>query len=391
MKIAVHIIRIVVGVLFIISGLVKANDPLGLSYKMQEFFEVWNADLSASGFFLKSALVNTFHFFHEHSLALSVFMIALEIMAGIALLIGWQKKFVLSLLSILIIFFTFLTGYAYASGKFKNCGCFGDCFPISPLASFLKDIVLLVAIAFLIFGQKYIQPIASRTTQWAALAFSLIISLGLQWYVLSYLPVTDCLPFKKGNNITEQMQIPANAVPDSFAIQFVYEREKKRYEFSPEQLPADLGNYTFIERKDKLIRKGNAEPPIKGFSLTGITNVDSTTIVLSEPYTVLFFYDCREGIQEKDKNLFINFYNEAYHKNKIPVYIVSASPEETANSFHNLSLANARFFKIDFTVFRTAARTNPTIYLLKEGTILGKWSGKEIDKAIQAINNITKR
>src|SRR5687767_15686927 len=104
MKISVRIIQFIVGILFIISGLVKANDPLGLSYKMQEFFEVWNTSLGANSF-----LVSIFTYFHEHSLALSVFMIALEIMTGVALLLGWQKKLVLNTLLVLIVFFTFLT------------------------------------------------------------------------------------------------------------------------------------------------------------------------------------------------------------------------------------------------------------------------------------------
>src|SRR3954468_19758583 len=107
MKLVVNIAKVLVGVLFIVSGLVKANDPLGLSYKMQEFFDVWNTDLAASRFFLKQPLIGLFTFLNAHSLALSIWMIVLEIMAGIALLIGWQKRFIVSLLLLLILFFTF--------------------------------------------------------------------------------------------------------------------------------------------------------------------------------------------------------------------------------------------------------------------------------------------
>ncbi len=108
MRTAVIIIRTVVGVLFIVSGLVKANDPLGLSYKMQEFFEIWNASLASSGFFLRTPLIAVFNFFHEHSLALSVIMITLEILAGVALLLGWMKRSVVNLLLVLIVFLLFL-------------------------------------------------------------------------------------------------------------------------------------------------------------------------------------------------------------------------------------------------------------------------------------------
>ena len=109
MRIILQFSRILVGVLFIFSGLVKANDPLGLSYKMQEFFEVWG-----------------WHAFNDYTLILSVLMITFEIIAGAALLLGWQFSLFSWLLLALTLFFTFLTGYAVLSGKIRACGCFGD-------------------------------------------------------------------------------------------------------------------------------------------------------------------------------------------------------------------------------------------------------------------------
>src|ERR1700738_4025586 len=136
MKILISIVRFIVGVLFIFSGLVKANDPLGLSYKMQEFFEVWN-----------------FHWLDNFTLAFSIIMIVFEIVAGGAVRLGWQMKLFSWLLLILIVFFTFLTGYAYLSGKVRECGCFGDCIPLTAGESFVKDLVLLALILFLFFFQ----------------------------------------------------------------------------------------------------------------------------------------------------------------------------------------------------------------------------------------------
>ena len=131
MKILVNIARVLVGVLFIFSGLIKANDPLGLSYKMQEFFDLWGLSQ-----------------FNSWTLIMSILMNAFEIIAGFALLMGWGIRVFSWLLFLLIVFFTFLTGYAYYSGQFKNCGCFGDCIPIESKTSFIKDLVLLVLIAF---------------------------------------------------------------------------------------------------------------------------------------------------------------------------------------------------------------------------------------------------
>src|SRR6476660_2824615 len=109
MRIAIRIVQVIVAILFLVSGLVKANDPLSLSYKMQEFFELWTSSLADSHFFARHLLTGLFEFLHAHSLFLSILMITLEIFAGIALLFGWMKRFILALLLVLIVFFTFLT------------------------------------------------------------------------------------------------------------------------------------------------------------------------------------------------------------------------------------------------------------------------------------------
>ena len=384
MKLTTSIVRILVGILFIVSGLVKANDPLGLAYKMEEFFEVWVAALTASTSALSQTFTSLIHFFQPHALTLSVVMITLEIVAGVALIMGWRRKFILGLLLLLILFFTFLTGYAYTSGKFKNCGCFGDCLPITPYASFIKDVVLLLAILFLLFNQKHIQPLASRNVRWAVVTFSLLGTLLLQWYVLNYLPLVDCLPFKKSANIAEGMKINPSAIPDSFAIRFVYKKGGKQFEFSPESLPADLETYEYVDRTDKLIRKGNAEPAIKGFALTDGNNNDSTAMVLAQPLAVLYFIDGQKGIEQKAKETFAVIYNTALQKG-LPIYVVTNGLEQVAKAFYLPDFPKASFFKIDYTAFKTAARTNPTIYLLNKGTIVDKWSGRQVTKAVASI------
>jgi uncharacterized membrane protein YphA (DoxX/SURF4 family) len=379
MRIVVNISKIIVGTLFIISGLVKANDPLGLSYKMQEFFEVWTASLTSSSFFAKNFLIQAFHFFNDYSLALSISIITLEILAGVALLIGWRKKWILNLLFLLIVFFTFLTAYAYWSGKFKNCGCFGDCLPISPLTSFLKDIGLLALILFLLFSQRYIQPIFFKRTQAITLLASLLFTLGLQWYVLNYLPLADCLPFKKGASIPEKMKIPANAIQDSFAMKFIYEKGGKRFEFAPEELPADLSNYKFIDRTQKLVRKGNAEPPIKGLSLMGITGNDSTLAILKLPKAILlfceYFKDASPGWIDDFKEV-----RKKATQNNIPVFIITPDVSAAQQLFSKNNLSDVAIFSCDNTAVKTAARTNPTIFLIEEGIVKKKYGYHQIGR-----------
>ncbi len=388
MKLFINFSRILVGILFIFSGLVKANDPLGLGYKMQEFFEVWNDDLSKGSFFLNNTLINIFDFLHEHSLALSVIMIAFEIIAGAALLLGWRMKLFSWLLLLLIVFFTFLTGYAFLSGKFKNCGCFGDCLPITPGTSFLKDLVLLLLIGVLFWQRKKIKPIFSERVGLLSLLGVALLSFAIQWYALTYLPFVDCLPFKKGNNISEKMQIPPGARPDSFAIRFVYQKGGKDFEFSPAELPADLPSYTFVKRTDKLIRKGNAEPAIKGFALSGSSDEDSTSIVLTQPYAILLFCENFSIPASKWRDSFAKIYQQAKTKN-IPSYLVTTQPRDAASALAGTSFEGIPVFKCDFTAIRTAARTNPCLFLLKEGTIVNKWSYKKMSEANSSIDKIS--
>lgn len=405
MKAIFNLVRIIVGVLFIFSGLVKANDPLGLSYKMQEFFEIWSTGLAGGSFFLKDTLISLFDFLHEHTLFLSVVIIAFEIIAGAALLIGWRMKLFIWLLLLLIIFFTFLTAYAFlsknpdGSPKFTNCGCFGDCLPITPFTSFMKDVILTVLIVFLFAKRKWINPVLSAKAATITMLLVTLFSFGIQWYALNYLPFVDCLPYKKGKNISEQMKMPANAIPDSTEITFLYEKEGKQVEFNARQFPDDFNDsvYHFIKRYDKVIRKGkNNQPPIKGFALTGDrffdtlsgqekTN-DSTDIILSMPYAILIIgEDFTTTFPDWQKQL-RELTSLAREKN-IPVFGITSFRDNAIQLF-SPEFSDIQLFNCDNTAIRTAARTNPSFYILKQGTIVDKQGYKKMDVIISQVKSI---
>jgi uncharacterized membrane protein YphA (DoxX/SURF4 family) len=374
MKNIVTVVRILVGVLFIFSGLVKANDPLGLSYKMQEFFELWGM-----------------HRFHSWTLLMSVMMNAFEIIAGFALLLGWRVKLFSWLLLLLIVFFTFLTGYTYITGTPKNCGCFGDCLPITSKTSFLKDVVLTVMIGFLFWKQKLIRPVFSNKINTVLMLVITIFSFGFQWYTLNYLPVVDCLPFKKGNNITEKMQMPKNYVPDSTVITFVYKKGGKEVEFTSDKFPADFSpdTYEFVRRFDKVIRKGkNNEPAIKGFVLTGLeTDTDSTQAVLELPHAVILFCEKFSSAGNSWKSAFEKLYADAKAKN-IPGYIVTAEPAEAKKAVSGTGFAGIQIFKTDYKAIQTASRSDLTVYLLEKGTVIEKQGPKKIGVMRNRINHL---
>jgi uncharacterized membrane protein YphA (DoxX/SURF4 family) len=396
MKIAINIIRIFVGLLFIFSGLVKANDPLGTAYKMEEYFEVWNADLAASTFFLKNALISLFHFLNDHTLFLSVTMNAFEIIAGAALLLGWRMKLFSWLLLLLMVFFTILTGYTYKTGRPTNCGCFGDCIKITPEYSFYKDVLLSILILILLFARRHIKPLFSPALNTGLMLLATVFSFGLQWYALRYLPPVDCLPFKKGNSIPEKMKMPANAVPDSIVMTFVYEKQGQKVEFTADKFPADFNDsvYKFVNRYDKLVRKGkNNEPPIRGFSLTGAKHADSTgaeitadstLIILSQPKSLLLFNNILPGSDPAWKNDLLEVYSEA-HKKGIPFYFVTTNPDSAIAVYSQMGFRNINVLSCDFTAIRTASRAVQTLYLLNNGTVEAKWSHADFDEAKKVI------
>jgi uncharacterized membrane protein YphA (DoxX/SURF4 family) len=365
MKAIVGISRFIVGVLFIFSGLIKANDPLGLSYKMQEFFEVWNLQQ-----------------FNNYTLTLSVIMIAFEIIAGVAVLIGWKMRLFSWLLLLLILFFTFLTGYALFSGKIRECGCFGDCIPLQANQSFIKDVVLLVLILLIMPFRDRIRPFIGRGLAKIILFFTVVFSFAFQWYVLQHLPVVDCLPYKVGNNIPEKMKVPPGAIPDSTVIMFTYEKNGKQSSFTTDNFPADFDDsYTFVKREDKLVRKGTAVPAIRDFSLQTTSGNDTTQALLTEQGTKIFLF-LKDGYKPYgwiDKMDMI--INEA-SKKKIKGFLVTNLDIPAS---HEGFLGPLTTLKTDGTAIKTAARYNPTLFLIRNGTILKKWSAVDFDEALRYI------
>ncbi|MEP6465271.1 MAG: BT_3928 family protein [Parafilimonas sp.] len=365
-KNTILVIRWIVGLLFIFSGLVKANDPLGLSYKMQEFFEAWN-----------------WYALNNYTLVFSLVMNVFEVLAGVAVIIGWRMKLFSWLLLLLIIFFAFLTGYAWLSGKIKTCGCFGDCLPLTPVESFTKDLILFVLILILFINKN---KIFTSIKPFAAI-FLLILCIAavsfLQGYVMKHLPIVDCLPYKKGNNIVQEMQPPPNAVQDSVVMIFKYRKDGKVREYTAENLPADLdSSYEFIDRTDKVVRQGNATPPIADFALFTLDNTDTSDALMhsNDKYVMLFAKDFSTFDKWMNDD-FKNYMMQLQQKN-IHFYIVTADKQNAEKIVGSLP---ADILLCDATVIKTAARVNPTYFVMHGADILDKFSYVDLKKHMQVV------
>jgi uncharacterized membrane protein YphA (DoxX/SURF4 family) len=367
MKTVLFIIRWIVGLLFIFSGLIKANDPLGLSYKMQEFFEVWG-----------------WHNLNDYTLAFAMIMNVFEVVAGVAVIIGWRMQLFSWLLLWLIVFFTFLTGYALFSGKIKTCGCFGDCLPLTPAQSFGKDIFLLLLILVLFVSRKRIKSSLKPATAVLLLLIITVTTTAGQLYVLKHLPFVDCLPYKKGNNILEEMKTPAGAIPDSISIVFAYKKNGKQIEFDQSGFPADFDStYEYINRHDKIVRKGNGlQAKILDFSLQTISGADTTAAVFSQAnhYIMVMAKD-----MEQVQNWSAGFekLRQAAQKKNLPVLLVTADADKATAAF-----PTATIVKCDATVLKTAARVTPTYFIMQGATVISKTSYVDKDRLMQEMDKL---
>jgi hypothetical protein len=316
-------------------------------------------------------------------------MIAFEIIAGVAVLVGWRMRLFSWLLLLLTIFFTFLTGYALFSGKIKECGCFGDCIPLQANQSFWKDIILLILTGFVFVNRDRIQPALSLRNSYLVLFFTVIFSFSLQWFVLQHLPVVDCLPYKVGNNITDKMKIPEGATPDSTVITFVYEKSGQQVEFTSEKFPEDFNDsaYKFIKRYDKMIKKGNAESSIKDFSLQTIYGTDTTQALLNEDKYQLYLF-LKNDFEKGRWTDVLNFVMEQARQKNIDGFLVTNVPIEDLRSDPPKSFLEFTPLRCDATAIKTAARTNPTLYLVKKGTIVNKWGYVDFEAALRFIKKI---
>ena len=359
MKYLIWFFRIIIGLLFIFSGLIKANDPMALTYKMNEFFEVWDMN-----------------FMLNYSFWLSVGMIALEVICGVAMIVGNHFRLYVTLLLLLSVFFTFLTGYALYSGKIKECGCFGDCIKLSNTATFYKDIVLTAVALFLYIFRYRVFPIFDKAIiNIAIILVATLGVLGFEWYTLHHLPVKDCLAYKVGTNIWEKMQPAPDAVPPVYSTTFVYEKNGVKQDFTTENYPWKDNSWKFVSSKTTLIKEGTGQPEIHDFSLSDSNNNDLTESILkAKGYTVIWF------LREPDKASTANMDRlrtliskaAAMH---IPFYVGCSAGRDICQTYQEAwNMKDVPFLIIDGTVSKTAIRTNPGLMLLKDGVVVNKWS-----------------
>lgn len=360
MKILVHIIRFLVGALFIFSGFIKLNDPLGFSYKLQEYF---------------APEVLSLEFLSPYALLISIVLVIAEVLLGIALWLGHARKITLWLLFLMIVFFTFLTFYSAYFNKVTDCGCFGDAIPLVPWESFAKDVILLVLILFLIWKRRYIQPAFAKASRTIVMFASFIACMIFGYYVLMHLPWLDFRAYKEGSNIAENMVVPEGAP------QAVFEYDWKFLVNGKEEVITTSGGYpdvegTFISYETRQVSEGY-EPPVHDFTIEKDDQDYTTTFLEKENLVIVVAYNLSKTETEAYFNI-RNSTEEAIRKGYTVIGLTSSSPEVNETFVKDYKLP-FDFYFTDETALKTIIRANPGIMTLNKGTILQKlhWNDAE--------------
>ncbi|MEX8548043.1 MAG: BT_3928 family protein [Mucilaginibacter sp.] len=355
--------RIAVGLLFIFSGLIKANDPLGFSYKLVEYFEVFHLT-----------------FLNGLALALAIFLCALEMLFGFALLIGARGKQVAWGLLLLIVFFTFLTFYSAAFKVVQSCGCFGDAIPLTPWQSFGKDLVLLLLIVFIFLNRNLIQPLSNKKTENVMLLLATIFSFGVGIYTYNFLPVIDFLPYKVGANLPDEMKIPENAVPDEYEITYNLQNKKtgdKRSITNKEYLKSGIwkdNNWEITGEPTSVLIKKGFEAKIKDLNISDAQGNDYTKELLNNPFynLIVVAYNLDETNSDAINKINALSLNLTQNFNVRTVLLTSNSAQD-AEAFSKAHKLFMEIFYADGVPLKTMVRANPGVLLLKNGTVIGKW------------------
>ncbi len=352
MKIVDNFVRWFVGVLFIFSGLVKLNDPVGTAIKMEEYFEVFANDIA--GFF---------HYLVPIALYIGLFVVILEILLGVALLFRWRMKLTIYTLLGLIVFFTFLTFYSAAFNKVTDCGCFGDAIALTPWQSFGKDILLLLLIGYMVFRRNEMRSAASLTLGSFALAASLILCIILAYVAIEHLPLIDFRPYKVGVDMRKAM-----VQSEDFRYRYIMEKDGEKYEF--DAYPTD-NTYKFLEM---ILLNPEAEPKIKDYNVWN-DDGDFTEATLTGVKLLVIFSDVNKARIRTIPEI-MNLSGQI--QNIAETWVIMSNDEATYESFRHEHQIALPYYFADGTLLKTMVRSVPGLLLLKDGVILGKWHNNDI-------------
>jgi uncharacterized membrane protein YphA (DoxX/SURF4 family) len=342
--------RFFVGGLFIFSGLIKLNDPIGTKIKMEEYFYVFGEDFGSF-----------FELFIPISLEIGMFLIVLEVVLGVAILINYKMEKTTVVLLVLMVFFTFLTFYSAVFDKVTDCGCFGDAIKLTPWQSFIKDVILMFFVVHLFWYRKKYQPVLYSKEGFSVVLGATLISIFLGIYAVRHLPFIDFRAYRIGNNIPEQMKPEEQAI-----IEYVFEKDGKEVKSS--KFLTEAEGYKYL-RAD-VLNADKTVPKITDYAVSTVDGDDATQSTFEGTKLLFIIYDVNKASvsnMDKIKELVKGL------DGKVDMMALTASGTEQFEAFRHEQQFAVPYFFADATVLKTIVRSNPGITLWVNGTVKGMW------------------
>ncbi|WP_440314281.1 BT_3928 family protein [Leyella stercorea] len=354
---AVNVCRFVLAATFIFSGYVKAIDPLGTLYKLKDYA----AAMSLNGLLPDWVLVGV-------AIALG----ALEFALGVFMLFAVRRHVVSRITLAFMAAMTVLTLWIFVADPVKDCGCFGDALKLTNGETLLKNIVLIACAALVAWRPADMARFISRSNQWIVRYYTVAYIVITSIYCLYTLPIFDFRPYHVGMNIKQGMEIPEGAEQPEFESTFLLRKNGETREFTLDNYPDSTWEY--VDTRTVQTKKGY-EPPIHDFALTSCdTGEDITEQVLTKKGYTFLLVSPRLAVADDSNFGDIDQIYEYAEENGADFYCVTASANDEIERWRDLTGAEYQFCNADETTLKTMIRSNPGLMLLKDGTIIGKWS-----------------
>jgi uncharacterized membrane protein YphA (DoxX/SURF4 family) len=356
--------RFFVGTLFIFSGLIKLNDPVGTQIKMEEYFEVFATDFHP--FFLV---------FRSVALEIGMIMIVLEIVLGVAVLVYYKMNVTATLLLILLVFFTFLTGYSHFTNAVTDCGCFGDAIKLTPLESFIKDLVLMVFVLHLFWYRHTYQPVLYSREGSALILTVTAISIVSGIYAIRHLPFIDFRAYKIGNNIPDQMRPAEQPI-----FEYVFERKDNGKEERSQKYLTDTTLYKYKEVVQ--LNEDKTKAKITDYAVSSPEGEDVTQATFQGNKLLFIIYDVNKASTD-NMDAIRTLVNDL--DGKIEMMVLTSSGTSQMEAFRHENQLAIPYYFADATVLKTIVRSNPGITLWQDGTVKGMWHHNDTPDAREVV------
>ena len=368
-----NICRFVLAGVFIFSGFIKANDPLGTVYKIQDYFEAWGLLDWSQGFL-------------PHVIALVMGVI--EFVVGTYLLFGIRRRVAPMLSLLLMSVMTPLTLWLAIDNPISDCGCFGDALILTNWETFFKNIFLLIASISVYKWNQLIYKFVSNKMDWLVALYSTVFIIVFSVFSLNRLPVFDFRPYHLGADIRKKMEIPEGEKYPVYETILIYEKDGVKKEFTVDNFPDD-STWVFVDSKTILKEEGFV-PEISDFTLISQEEgFDITEEVLSEDYVFLLVSPWLEHADDSGMDLI----NEVYDYCQDYGYrflCATSSSDDAISTWQDYTGAEYPFATLDEITLKTIIRSNPGLVLLKNGVVIGKWCVSALPDEYQLTDSLDK-